>query len=72
MSVALHHLIISTHISHPPPIPLAKPNRTVDRLVYAPHIYGPSVYEHGYMREPDFPGNLPAVCSAYACVCVCL
>jgi len=34
---------------------------TVDRLVYAPHIYGPSVYEHGYMREPDFPNNLPAV-----------
>lgn len=31
------------------------------RLVYAPHIYGPSVYEHGYMKEPDFPNNLPAI-----------
>lgn len=38
---------------------------TVDRLIYAPHIYGPSVYEHGYMKEPDFPNNLPAVRSAF-------
>lgn len=56
-----------TEVQHPTLKPLTQPKsndpsrKTVDRLIYAPHIYGPSVYEHGYMKEPDFPNNLPAV-----------
>lgn len=28
------------------------------KLVYSPHVYGPSVHEKGYFSAPDFPGNL--------------
>ena len=31
------------------------------RVVYAPHIYGPSVYMMDYFKDPDFPMNLPTV-----------
>jgi len=47
---------LTNHPSLPPSLPPSD-----SRLVYAPHIYGPSVYEHSYMKGPDFPNNLPAV-----------
>lgn len=31
------------------------------RLIYSPHIYGPSVYEHGYFKDPTYPNNLDKV-----------
>lgn len=35
------------------------------RLVYSPHIYGPSVYNQEYFDAPDFPKNMPAVWDAH-------
>mmetsp|Transcript_6918 Transcript_6918/g.11360 ORF Transcript_6918/g.11360 Transcript_6918/m.11360 type:complete len:841 (+) Transcript_6918:160-2682(+) len=32
-----------------------------NRVVYAPHIYGPSVYIHSYFGAANFPLNMPAV-----------
>lgn len=32
-----------------------------DKLVYSPHVYGPSVYLQSYFRSPFFPGNMPSV-----------
>lgn len=29
-----------------------------ERLVYSPHVYGPSVFNQGYFAVPQFPGNL--------------
>lgn len=40
------------------PIALSIPSK----LVYAPHTYGPSVYEHHYFRrEEGFPDNMPSI-----------
>lgn len=42
------------------PIKLASADAD-SRLVYSPHIYGPSVYEQEYFKEPTFPDNLAEV-----------
>jgi endoglucanase len=39
------------------PINLARPNK----LVYSPHVYGPSVYAQPYFSDGAFPANLPAI-----------
>lgn len=31
------------------------------RLVYSPHVYGPSVFDQPYFGTSDFPDNMPAV-----------
>lgn len=38
--------------------PLAIP---ADRLLLAPHTYGPDVYEQQYFKAPGFPANMPAI-----------
>lgn len=43
------------------PIKLKVPNK----LVYAPHDYGPEVYEQGWFKDTSFPANLPAVWDAH-------
>lgn len=42
------------------PIKLASADAD-SRLVYSPHIYGPSVYDQEYFKVPEFPNNLPEV-----------
>jgi aryl-phospho-beta-D-glucosidase BglC (GH1 family) len=32
-----------------------------ERLVHAPHVYGPSVYEQAYFSAANYPNNLPAI-----------
>ena len=32
-----------------------------EKLVYTPHVYGPSVYLQKYFQSPFFPNNMPAV-----------
>lgn len=32
-----------------------------NRLVLAPHAYGPDVYNQSYFNDPAFPGNMPAI-----------
>ncbi len=32
-----------------------------DKLVLAPHFYGPDVYMHPYFNDALFPGNMPAI-----------
>lgn len=36
-----------------------------DRLLYLPHVYGPSVHPMPYFSDPGFPENLPAVWDAH-------
>jgi endoglucanase len=31
------------------------------RLVYSPHVYGPSISAQAYFKAPDFPANMPDV-----------
>nr|AZP54316.1 thermoactive glycoside hydrolase family 5 endoglucanase [uncultured archaeon] len=31
------------------------------KVVYSPHVYGPSVYEMPYFRDSSFPDNLPEI-----------
>lgn len=31
------------------------------RLVYSPHVYGPSVYAQSWFFAPDYPSNLPGI-----------
>jgi len=33
----------------------------INKLVYSPHCYGPSVYNMNYFNDPTFPDNLPAI-----------
>ncbi|MFT3924656.1 MAG: glycoside hydrolase family 5 protein [Myxococcales bacterium] len=35
------------------------------RLVYSPHVYGPSVYAQPYFSVADFPNNMPAIWGAH-------
>lgn len=35
------------------------------RLVYSPHVYGPSVFEQPYFSDPTFPANMPAIWDAH-------
>ncbi|MBI4493833.1 MAG: cellulase family glycosylhydrolase [Chloroflexi bacterium] len=35
------------------------------RLVYSPHLYGPSVYPQSWFQAADFPRNLPLVWNAH-------
>lgn len=32
-----------------------------DKLVFAPHVYGPDVYNHTYFSDPAFPENMPEI-----------
>lgn len=32
-----------------------------DRLLYLPHVYGPSVASQPYFQDPAFPANMPAI-----------
>jgi len=32
-----------------------------DKVVYSPHVYGPSVYDMPYFDSQDFPANLPQI-----------
>ena len=36
-------------------------NIPANRLLLAPHTYGPDVYEQQYFKAPDFPRNMPAI-----------
>eukprot|EP01113_Clastostelium_recurvatum_P019737 TRINITY_DN232_c0_g1_i6.p1 TRINITY_DN232_c0_g1~~TRINITY_DN232_c0_g1_i6.p1 ORF type:complete len:756 (+),score=216.09 TRINITY_DN232_c0_g1_i6:134-2269(+) len=36
-----------------------------DRLVWAPHTYGPSLYAQSYFNDPSFPNNMPAIWNAH-------
>lgn len=36
-------------------------NIATDRLVYAPHTYGPDVYSMDYFSDPTYPSNMPAI-----------
>ncbi|CAB49854.1 glycoside hydrolase family 5 protein [Pyrococcus abyssi] len=31
------------------------------KVVYSPHVYGPSVYMMDYFKSPDFPNNMPII-----------
>ncbi|SJM95404.1 glycoside hydrolase family 5 protein [Crenothrix polyspora] len=42
--------------------PLAIPS---NRLVLAPHVYGPDVYNQPYFSDPNFPNNMPAIWEAH-------
>ena len=35
------------------------------KLVYSPHVYGPSVYQQAYFNDPRFPSNMPSVWAAH-------
>ena len=39
-------------------LPIALPK---SRLVYSPHVYGPSVYAQPYFSVAAFPNNMPAI-----------
>jgi endoglucanase len=43
------------------PVRLSAP----DKLVYAPHDYGPGVYRQPWFTAPDFPNNLPPIWQAH-------
>ena len=32
-----------------------------EKLVYSPHVYGPSVYQQHYFDDQRFPANMPEV-----------
>lgn len=36
-----------------------------DRLLYLPHVYGPSVAAQPYFSDPSFPANMPAIWDAH-------
>ncbi|WNV06608.1 cellulase family glycosylhydrolase [Candidatus Methylospira mobilis] len=36
-----------------------------NKLVLAPHVYGPDVYEQTYFSDPTFPDNMPAIWDAH-------
>ncbi len=36
-----------------------------EKVVYSPHVYGPSVYMMSYFKRPDFPDNMPAIWEAH-------
>ena len=31
------------------------------KLIYSPHVYGPSVSAQSYFSDPNFPNNMPAI-----------
>ncbi|WP_297507548.1 glycoside hydrolase family 5 protein [Thermococcus sp.] len=35
------------------------------KVVYSPHVYGPSVYMMDYFKSSDFPKNMPAIWEAH-------
>jgi endoglucanase len=40
----------------------AKPiDLPASRLVYSPHVYGPSISQQAYFKAPDFPANMPSI-----------
>ena len=46
--------LVGVHVA---PVKLQRPNK----LVYSPHVYGPSVYMQKYFLERSFPGNMPGI-----------
>lgn len=36
-----------------------------EKIVYSPHVYGPSVYMMAYFKSPDFPRNMPSIWEAH-------
>lgn len=45
---------------HTDPIDLKNANWN-NRIVYAPHVYGPSIASQDYFVAEDFPRNMPNV-----------
>jgi len=43
------------------PVQLVQPNK----VVYSPHVYGPSVAVQKYFNDPSFPDNMPAIWRAH-------
>ena len=41
--------------------PITLKDNTNDRVVYAPHVFGPSTFNHGYFQQGDFPANMWAI-----------
>ncbi len=37
------------------------PTSLPSRILYLPHVYGPSVAQQPYFDEPDFPSNMPQI-----------
>ena len=37
------------------------PGIAANKLVWAPHVYGPSVYNQPYFSDPTFPNNMPNI-----------
>ncbi len=35
--------------------------RVPNKLVYSPHVYGPSVFMQRYFNDPNFPKNMPSI-----------
>ena len=35
--------------------------RHANKVVLSPHVYGPSVHDQPYFREPTFPENMPSI-----------
>jgi len=35
------------------------------RLVYTPHVYGPSLYDQTYFNDPSYPSNMPTIWNAH-------
>jgi len=44
---------------------IAPPDIPADRLVYSPHVYGPSVTDMPYFSADDYPLNLPKIWQAH-------
>ncbi len=42
-------------------MPLSIPQ---NKLVFAPHFYGPDIYMYSYFSDPAFPANMPAIWQA--------
>jgi hypothetical protein len=49
MSLTHHSPLSQVHLSNQ------------EKLVYSPHVYGPSVYQQHYFDDQRFPANMPEV-----------
>lgn len=38
--------------------------KCANKLVYCPHVWGPSISEQTYFKDPSFPLNMPAIWNA--------
>ena len=53
MSLTHHSPLSQVHLSNQ------------EKLVYSPHVYGPSVYQQHYFDDQRFPANMPEVRGAH-------